>query len=261
MTTKNVILQGKHICKSYKQGKEKNMVLEDVNVEIYEDDFTVIMGSSGAGKSTLLYCLSGMDSISSGQILYQGEEISQYKEKQMADLRTKGFGFVFQQTHLVSNLTLFENVAVAGYAGRERTAKEVSEKAAKLLDRMGVKDAGKRFPSQVSGGEAQRAAIARAVINHPSLVFADEPTGSLNKSNSVEVLGLLDDLHRDGQGIVMVTHDVRAALYGTRILYMEDGRILDELAMGEYEEKDEKAVSYQKAREKKIMDWLSALHW
>lgn len=267
MSAKNVVLQGKHVYKSYKQGKKSNLVLEDVNIEIYEGDFTVIMGSSGAGKSTLLYCLSGMDSISDGQVLYRGEEISRYKEKQMAALRTKEFGFVFQQTHLVSNLTLFENAAVAAYAGRERKAKVVSKKAEELLNRMCVKDAGKRFPSQVSGGEAQRAAIARAVINHPSLIFADEPTGALNKSNSEEVLNILADLHQEGQGIVMVTHDVRAALRGTRILYMEDGRILDELVMGEYEEDDGRSkidnrmASYHKAREKKIMDWLSALHW
>ena len=127
-----------------------------MNVEIYKGDFTVIMGSSGVGKSTLLYCLSGMDSVSDGEVIYQGQEISRYREKQMADLRTKEFGFVFQQTHLVSNLTLFENVAVAGYACRERKAKEVQEKAVELLNRMCVEGAGTRFPSQVSGGEAQR---------------------------------------------------------------------------------------------------------
>lgn len=179
MGTKKVLLQGKHMGKSYKQGAKSNQVLNDVNVEIYEGDFTVIMGSSGAGKSTLLYCLSGMDSVSDGEVIYQGKEISQYPEKQMAALRTKEFGFVFQQTHLVSNLTLFENVAVAGYVCKERKAKEVQEKAAELLGRMCVEDARTRFPSQVSGGEAQRAALARAVINHPSLVFADEPTGSV----------------------------------------------------------------------------------
>lgn len=267
MSTKKVLLQGKHIYKSYVQGTKSNQVLDDVNVEIYEGDFTVIMGSSGAGKSTLLYCLSGMDSVSDGQVLYRGQEISGYREKQMAALRTKEFGFVFQQTHLVSNLTLFENVAVAGYVGRARTAKEVQEKAEELLRRMGVEDAVTRFPSQVSGGEAQRAAIARAVINHPGLIFADEPTGALNRSNSEEVLDILSALHKEGQGILMVTHDVRAALRGTRILYMEDGRILDELAMGEYEAggegsvPDNRAASYNRMREKKIMDWLSTLHW
>lgn len=261
MSTKKVLLQGQHIYKSYKQGTKSDWVLDDVNVEIYEDDFTVIMGASGAGKSTLLYCLSGMDSVSDGEVIYKGNEISRYREKQMAALRTKEFGFVFQQTHLVSNLTLFENVVVAGYAGRERKAKEVQEKAGELLSRMCVEDARTRFPSQVSGGEAQRAAIARAVINHPSLIFADEPTGALNKSNSEEVLGLLTALHQEGQGILMVTHDVRAALRGTRILYMEDGRILDELALGGYQEGDERATIYNRAREKKIMDWLSDLQW
>ena len=179
MSMGDVLLQGKHICKSYRQGKKSNQVLNDVDIEIYDGDFTVIMGSSGAGKSTLLYCLSGMDSISGGEVLYRGEEISRYSEKQMASLRTKEFGFVFQQTHLVSNLTLFENIAVAGYAEGGRKAKEVQDKVRELLAGMCVEDAAMRFPSQVSGGEAQRAAIARAVINRPGMVFADEPTGSV----------------------------------------------------------------------------------
>lgn len=143
MSTGEVLLQGRNMCKSYQQGKKSNSVLNDVNIEIYEGDFTVIMGSSGAGKSTLLYCLSGMDFISDGEVLYQGEEISRYREKQMAALRTKEFGFVFQQTCLVSNLTLFENVAVAGYVSRGRKAKEVQEKAGELLTRMCVEFYGK----------------------------------------------------------------------------------------------------------------------
>ena len=261
MSAGNVLLQGRHIYKSYRQGSKSISVLENVNVEIREGDFTVIMGSSGAGKSTLLYCLSGMDSISDGEVLYRERKISRYREKQMAALRTREFGFVFQQTHLVSNLTLFENVAVAGYVSGEGKAKEVQDSARELLARMRVEDAVMRFPSQVSGGEAQRAAIARAVINRPSLVFADEPTGALNQSNSKEVMGLLSELHQGGQGIVMVTHDVRTALYGTRILYMEDGTILDELKLEKYAGKDEKEASYRRAREKEITDWLSALQW
>ena len=133
MSTGDVLLQGKHICKSYQQGKKSNRVLNDVHIEIYDGDFTVIMGSSGAGKSTLLYCLSGMDSISDGEVLYRGEEISRYSEKQMTSLRTKEFGFVFQQTHLVSNLTLFENVAVAGYAGGEERQKRFRIKLGNFL--------------------------------------------------------------------------------------------------------------------------------
>lgn len=252
---KEVLLSARGVRKEVSGRHEKERILKDIDVDIYAGDFTVVMGSSGAGKSTLLYALSGMDHITDGTVSYQGKEINRYTECQMAELRSHEFGFVFQQTHLVSNLSLFENVAVAGYVNSGQSAKEVRKRAEELLYRMHVEAAKDRFPSEVSGGEAQRAAIARAMINHPGLIFADEPTGALNQSNSEEVLGLLTNLHQSGQGILMVTHDVRAALRGTRILYMEDGRILDELVMGVYQERD------ARVRETKITDWLSELHW
>lgn len=230
-------------------------VLDHVTVDIYEGDFTVIMGASGAGKSTLLYALSGMDSITAGTVAFQGEEISGLSESRMAELRARKFGFVFQQTHLVSNLSLFENVAVAGYVGKVQAKKAVTERAAELLSQMHVKDAKDRLPSQVSGGEAQRAAIARAMMNSPELIFADEPTGALNKANSVEVLDLLTKLNENSQSILMVTHDVRAAIRGNRILYLEDGKILDELILSGYGE------DYPQEREAKVSGWLSSLRW
>lgn len=252
---KKTLLQGKKLTKAFSTGGENTLILNKVNVDIYENDFTVIMGASGAGKSTLLYSLSGMDSISSGEIIYKGETISNFSENQKAQIRAKEFGFVFQQTHLVSNLTLFENVAVAGYVGKIRTPKEVNEKAAALLTQMQLGSAKDRLPSQISGGEAQRAAIARAIINNPGLIFADEPTGALNKSNTEEVLNLLTTLNAGGQSILMVTHDVRAALRGNRILYLEDGRILDELELPIY------SASAAKDRETKLISWLTALEW
>lgn len=213
------------------------------------------MGPSGAGKSTLLYALSGMDSITGGEISYQGKKISSFSENQMAHLRSREFGFVFQQTHLVSNLTLYENVAVAGYVGKKCSPQETAKRAEALLEQMNVGDARNRLPAQVSGGEAQRAAIARAMINDPGLLFADEPTGALNKSNSEEVLNLLSQLNQSGQSILMVTHDVRAALRGNRILYLEDGKILDELNLPDYE------VGQAREREIQLGSWLSALQW
>lgn len=252
---KNTLLQGKELSKAFSTGGENTLILNKVNVDIYENDFTVIMGASGAGKSTLLYSLSGMDSISNGEIIYKGEKISDFSENQKAQIRAKEFGFVFQQTHLVSNLTLFENVAVAGYVGKIRTPKEINEKAASLLTQMQLGSAKDRLPSQVSGGEAQRSAIARAIINNPGLIFADEPTGALNKSNTEEVLNLLTTLNAGGQSILMVTHDVRAALRGNRILYLEDGRILDELELPIY------SASAAKDRETKLISWLTALEW
>lgn len=252
---KKTILKAVDVCKSFANGGIQNHVLDRVNVEIYEGDFTIIMGSSGAGKSTLLYALSCMDSPTAGKVFYRDQEISGMKEKQMAKLRAKEFGFVFQQTHLVSNLSLFENIAVAGYLDGEKTTREVNRHADELLEMMDISEAKKRYPSQVSGGEAQRAAIARAIINEPGIVFADEPTGALNKRNTTQVLDLLSRLHRDGQSIVMVTHDARAAIRATRLLYIEDGKVIGEMTMPVYEE------SQAKNREAQVNAWLTSMRW
>lgn len=245
---KETILRGKSLTKSFGD----TLVLQNIDVDIYAGDFTVIMGSSGAGKSTLLYCLSGMDSLTGGEVLFKDQPITGLSERKMAALRAREFGFVFQQTHLVSNLTLFENVAVAGYAGKSA---DVNTRAHALLEQMLVGDAESRLPNQVSGGEAQRAAIARAMINSPALLFADEPTGALNKANSQEVMNLLTELNAQGQSLLMVTHDLRAALRGNRLLYLEDGKILDELGLPAYRPEDERE------RETEISGWLSGLGW
>lgn len=252
---KNTILCGNDIRKTFTQRGEETQILLGIDVDIYEGDFTVIMGSSGAGKSTLLYALSGMDAITGGSVTFKGQEISKLSEKKMAQLRADEFGFVFQQIHLVSNLTLYENVMVAGFAAKVGSTKKIREKTDMLLLKMHVENAKDRLPSQVSGGEAQRAAIARAMIGNPGLLFADEPTGALNKANSEEVMNLLTELNHDGQSILMVTHDVRAAMHGNRILYLEDGKILDELNLPPYGNND------PKVRETEVNSWLSSLQW
>ncbi len=252
---KEILLSARGVKKEFPGRNEKEQVLKGIDIDIYAGDFTVVMGPSGAGKSTLLYALSGMDNITGGTVFYRGTEISRYREWQMAKLRSHEFGFVFQQTHLVSNLSLFENVAVAGYLDAGKDGRNVRKRAAKLLEQMNVESAKDRFPSEVSGGEAQRAALARAVINNPGLLFADEPTGALNKRNTEEVLNLLTVLNGSGQSILMVTHDIRAAIRGTRILYLEDGRILDEIHFPVFQEED------ARNREKKLSEWLSMLSW
>lgn len=250
---RKALLTAKEIVKIYPGAQEP--VLNHINVEIYDGDFTVIMGPSGAGKSTLLYALSGMDTISSGQVLSKGKELGSLSEKKMAKLRASEFGFVFQQTHLVSNLTLFENVAVAGFLEKGKSEQAVRNRVQELLKQMNVEKAKDRLPSEASGGEAQRAAIARAMINRPGLLFADEPTGALNRKNSEEVLDLLTSLNREGQSILMVTHDVKAAIRGTRILYLEDGKLLDEMPLPSFD------VKTAKEREEKLSAWLTALSW
>lgn len=243
------------LCKSFANNGIQNHVLDTLNLELYKDDFTVIMGASGAGKSTLLYSLSGMDQVTSGEVRYLEKDITKFKEKEMAMLRRGAFGFIFQQMHLVSNLTLFENVAVPGYLNRNKRQAEVKEKAKMLLEEMNLSEQITRLPSQVSGGEQQRAAIARAIINDPTILFADEPTGSLNRKNTKDVLDVLSSLHRTGQTIVMVTHDIKAALRANRILYLADGSICGELTLPPFEDED------SKKREVQVNAWLSSMEW
>ena len=246
---KEVILSGNSITKAF----GGTVVLHGIDVEIYDGDFTVIMGASGSGKSTLLHALSGMDRVSSGQLLYRKNDITNASEKKMTRLRAEDFGFVFQRTHLISNLTLYENIRMAGLIGT-LPEKEVRLRTDELIGRMNLENAKDRLPSQVSGGEAQRAAVARAVINKPSILFADEPTGALNRANSQEVLNLLSSLHGSGQSVLLVTHDREAALRGNRILYLEDGNIIGELELQAYTGKD-------RLREEKLSAWLEGLGW
>lgn len=250
---KRAILTGTQMIKQFK-GSE-NPVLDNVSIALYEGDFTIIMGASGAGKSTLLYALSGMNRMDGGHVVYQERDITNLSESEMAILRSRDFGFIFQQTHLVSNLTLFENVAVAGYLNKDRSTEESDQRARKRLKQMDVEHAMNRYPSKVSGGEAQRAAIARAIINEPKLLFADEPTGALNRKNSEEVLHILNDLNKQGQSIVMVTHDMHAATHGNRIIYLQDGKILAELDLS-----GQKYME-MKEREAYVSEWLTTFLW
>ena len=252
---KNTILSAKGLCKSYAHNGGQSHILQHVDLDLYEGDFTVIMGASGSGKSTLLYSLSGMDRATAGQVIYEGRDIVTMKEKELSKLRQKDFGFIFQQMHLVSNLTLFENIAVSGYLDKTASANAVKQRTGELLEKMGIDHVGNHLPTQVSGGEQQRCAIARAVVSAPKLLFADEPTGALNRKNTNEVLSLLTDLNKAGQSILMVTHDMKAALRATRILYLEDGKIVGELTLPPYNPEE------KKSRETQVGAWLSSMQW
>lgn len=252
---KNTILSAKGLCKSFAHNGGQNHILSHIDFDLYEGDFTVVMGASGSGKSTLLYALSGMDRATAGRVLYNGKDIVTMKEKELAGLRHRDFGFIFQQMHLVSNLNLFENIAVPGYLNKDKSTADVKERTDALLEKMGISHIKTHLPSQVSGGEQQRCAIARAVIHNPKVLFADEPTGALNRKNTTEVLNLLTGLNKDGQSILMVTHDMRAALRATRILYIADGKIIGELTLPPYNPEEEKS------RETQVNAWLSSMEW
>lgn len=252
---KNTILSAKGLCKSFAHNGGQIHILQHIDLSLYQGDFTVIMGASGSGKSTLLYSLSGMDRATSGEVIYNGSDLVTMKEKKLAQLRCSDFGFIFQQMHLVSNLTMFENIVVSGYLNKSNSSSKVKSNADKLLEKMNIAHIKTHLPSQVSGGEQQRCAIARAVINNPKLLFADEPTGALNRKNTTEVLNLLTDLNKAGQSILMVTHDMKAALRATRIIYLEDGNIIGEITLPPYNPAEEQS------RETQVNAWLASMEW
>lgn len=252
---KHTILSAVDLSKSFAHNGSQLHILSHIHLEIYEEDFTVIMGASGSGKSTLLYAMSGMDRPTAGSVIYQDKDLAALSEKKLAGLRCTDFGFIFQQMHLVSNLSLFENIAVSGYLNKQHSAAEINARTNDLLEQMGISHVKNHLPSQVSGGEQQRCAIARAVIHQPKLLFADEPTGALNRKNTTEVLNLLTDLNTNGQSILMVTHDLRAALRASRLLYLADGTIIGELSLPPYQ------VEEEKSREAQVNAWLGSMEW
>jgi putative ABC transport system ATP-binding protein len=231
-----LILSTEKLCKTFSSGGIQQHVLKNLDIALMEGDFTIIMGSSGSGKSTLLYALSGMDRPSLGEVHFAGERLSGLSNDQLAVFRRKHCGFVFQQIHLLDNMSVLDNVLASGLL-MNRNKKAAAAKARQLLSQVGLEESlWHKFPSQLSGGEAQRVGIVRALINDPEIVFADEPTGALNSASSGSVLDVMSGINRGGQSIVMVTHDFKTALRGNRILYLRDGMICGDLNLGVYGE-------------------------
>ena len=251
---KTPILSTNKLCKTFSNGGHQQHVLKNLDLDIYQGDFTVIMGPSGAGKSTLLYALSGMDKPTLGKVHFAGREISGLSNDQLAVFRRDNCGFVFQQTFLLDNMSIMDNIMTCGLlVGSPR--KTVAAKAKELLTSFGLDQSNwGKFPAQVSGGEGQRAGIARALISSPKIVFADEPTGALNSTSGGAVLDSLTAVNQNGQSIVMVTHDIRSARRGNRILYFQDGGIVGELDLGQYSPNNA-------ARTQKLKDFLADMGW
>lgn len=205
-------------------------VLKGVDIEISKGEIVSIAGSSGAGKSTLLHIIGTLDTADKGEIFLENERIDKLKGKKLAAFRNTHIGFVFQFHHLLPEFTALENVCIPGWiAGRKR--KEVIERAEELLSILGLKDRGEHKPNELSGGEQQRVAVARALINNPSIVMADEPTGNLDSANAKELHNLFIDLrNRFQQTFLIVTHNEELAQMSDRILHMKDGRIIDSLS-------------------------------
>ncbi len=249
-----VIIKTEKLSKSFSVGGKQQHVIKNLDLEIYKGDFTVIMGSSGAGKSTLLYALSGMDKPTLGKITYAGEEITGLNDDRLAIFRRKHCGFVFQQIHLVDSMSVMDNAISAGMLTGQKQ-KDLKKKALDLFKRVGIsEDMTRKFPAQLSGGEAQRGAMVRALINDPDVVFADEPTGALNSAGVKAVLDVLTDINNSGQTVLMVTHDVKSARRADRIIYLKDGGVTGELRLGKY-------VSEDKERHEKIRKFLEEMGW
>lgn len=286
---KEIILTAKDLSKTFSNESVQQHVLKNLNLSIYKGDFTVVMGNSGSGKSTLLYALSGMDQPTLGTITYfvddstvrgkkhkknmagesdgerAGIEISKFSNDKLALFRRDHAGFVFQQNYLNDSMSALDNVMVSGLL-KSKDRKALAEKAKALLEKVEIGERDyKKFPTQLSGGQQQRVAVVRGVINSPEILFADEPTGALNSQNTSNVLDIMSDLNARGQSIVMVTHTIKAAERGNRIIYLADGVIASECDLGPYvgDYKDEKNPQLEKAKERhaKLKDFLQEQGW
>jgi len=251
----NVMIRTEKLCKTFSNGGVQQHVLKNVDIRFMAGDFTVIMGSSGSGKSTLLYAISGMDKPTLGEIHFQGTELSKLNNDQLAIFRRNHCGFVFQQVHLLDNMSVLDNALTSGLLV-SKNKREIVAKAKELLLQVDLNEvAWDKFPSQLSGGEAQRAGIVRALINNPKIIFADEPTGALNSASSDSVLDIMTSINRQGQSIVMVTHDIKTALRGNRVLYLRDGVICGDLKLDVYEDEN------NSARNEKLKAFLTEMGW
>jgi len=251
------ILEVKDLCKTYIVNKRQNNVLKNVNFTVSGGEMVAVMGPSGSGKSTLLYAVSGMDSITAGEAKFCGKDIAKMSEKELANLRLDEMGFIFQQMYMLKNLTVLDNIilpAVQSHKNTE-TRKETAQRGQDLMRKLGIIDIADNDINEVSGGQLQRACICRSMINMPKVLFADEPTGALNRTASNEVMEELVKLNKEGTTIMMVTHDAKVAARCRRVLYIVDGHI-----KGEYVAPEDETYT-QNDRERRLNTWLMDLGW
>ncbi|MBD8942778.1 MAG: ABC transporter ATP-binding protein [Clostridiales bacterium] len=251
------LLEVKDICKTYVIDKRQNNVLRNVEFVVNDGEMVAIMGPSGSGKSTLLYSVSGMDNPTSGTVIFDGTDITKLKDKDLAELRLDEMGFIFQQMYMMKNLTILDNIVLPAIQSKKikETRKEKMKRGEELMHKLGIIEVADNDINEVSGGQLQRAAICRSMINKPKLLFADEPTGALNRTAANEVMDELVKLNKEGTTIMMVTHDSKVAAKCSRILYIVDGNIKGEYDNSNTENESEKEV------ERKINNWLLELGW
>ncbi|MGM0212914.1 ABC transporter ATP-binding protein [Enterococcus sp. AZ109] len=228
------LIQGKKIIKSFGDGLEKVQILKDVDIQIEEGQFVAIMGPSGSGKSTLMYALSGMDTIDSGEVIFDDQVINQMNEVELADLRRQKMGFIFQQPTFLKNLSIIDNIILPNLKEKASSMDDLAKRAEDLMSKVGIGELKDRKINQVSGGQLQRAGICRALMGQPRVIFGDEPTGALNSKAAQEILTILSKINAEGTTIIIVTHDAKVAAQSERVLFVGDGQLIDELYLGKF---------------------------
>ncbi len=251
------VLEVKDLCKTYVVNKRQNNVLKNVNFHIQKGEMTAVMGPSGSGKSTLLYAVSGMDKITAGEVRFLGEDISKMNQKELARLRLNEMGFIFQRMYMLKNLSVLDNIILPACQSNKikESRRETANRGHALMRKLGIIEVADNDINEVSGGQLQRACICRSMINSPKMIFADEPTGALNRSSSDEVMNELAALNAEGTTIMLVTHDSKVAAKCTRVLYIVDGNIQGEYQLGAYD------ASNLRARERALNGWLMEMGW
>lgn len=248
MTVTAPLLQAAALTKSFSGAT----VLHGVDLQIHHAELLSVMGPSGSGKSTLLYTISGMDTLTSGTVRFAGQDLGTMTQKQLANLRLTSMGFIFQHVHLLKNLCLLDNVVLPAFLAGLAPRAELNDRALRLMDRTGVADLADRDVSEASGGQLQRIGICRALINSPTILFGDEPTGALDTTAATEIMDILAELNADGTTLMLVTHDPRIAARTERVLYMVDGRIVGDHRQDRY------AGTHLDQRQTDLSQWLMA---
>lgn len=241
-----IILQAKGLWKEFDGTK----ILKGIDVTVNEGEFVAIMGQSGSGKSTLLYNISGMDRATKGEIKFEGEDISKIADDKMSNIRLKKMGFIFQQSHLLKTLSIRDNIVLPGFKAESDSRENINAYAEKLMKRTGIDQIADHDIKKVSIGQLQRAAICRALINHPDIIFGDEPTGALNSGATKEIMDIINEVNAEGTTVMLVTHDAKVAARADLVIFLSDGNINDKIVLGKYEEKN------LSERENKMVEWL-----
>jgi putative ABC transport system ATP-binding protein len=249
----SLLLKSEKLSKYYKIGtNNRKKVLDNVDLQIESGEFVSIMGPSGSGKSTLLYNICGMDRMSSGRVHFNGKELSVLSEKSLAALRLNEMGFIFQQIHLLKNLSILDNIILSGYLSGKNSRSDVSKKAHMLMDMTGIESLAKNDITQASGGQLQRVGICRALINDPEIIFGDEPTGALDSRSASDIMEVLHSINKSGTTVLLVTHDAKVASRSDRVFYMLDGHLAAEKKLGRYSGSGSEA----RVRETELSEWL-----